>query len=558
MLVPAFLHRKSTGEALATSRYRLSGRGRSFAGVVVVCLALLGAEPGNILAQTGPTQPAAARSAMTQAQPGHAGEDAFCDASVIDVRCAKFAGGAKADSNGSHGDGTDNARALASALAAVPPGGTLFVPCTTGKAYRTTQPLSFDGKTGITIRGTDAQNCRIVYDGIGAATAAYTLVGGYMLTFEDISFSTTPSQPAAVVMLLGRRSGAGGNHSFRHFHLDGHATKALLYSVGSEENNYDDIDFVLRGGGAKYVFVTAQADFLGVGGGAAAGTNTSQWMRAFKLRNYSSVIPADAALIHEFVGTDSGDHSYKDGYGSAAGGSGIKFSMVKAIGNENLLSFEDLRFENLRRAAFYFTGPEASNCCAYYRVSARRINISSSPAYFMYGEDKSGIIASLVEDNGSISSPTSLYAIINSTIQEAYAPAITVRGEAVNSLIVQRNPKATLTVNRGVGSQVQQGGTLLSLPALKAGTTANLASGSTSLAGAEIGPQSCGAVVSTAAAGVDPKDVIQWSYASSPAGGLGLLTVHAFATAGSVNFMLCNPTGKAIKPSASVNWRVSR
>jgi hypothetical protein len=55
-------------------------------------------------------------------------------------------------------------------------------------------------------------------------------------------------------------------------------------------------------------------------------------------------------------------------------------------------------------------------------------------------------------------------------------------------------------------------------------------------------------------------DSIEWSYANFPAPVRdGRLILNAFASAGHVNFSLCNPTSRAIVPSGlTVNWRISR
>jgi hypothetical protein len=87
-----------------------------------------------------------------------------------------------------------------------------------------------------------------------------------------------------------------------------------------------------------------------------------------------------------------------------------------------------------------------------------------------------------------------------------------------------------------------------------------VASGTSTLAASSIASGSCAATVITLATNVAGTDSIKWSYASFPAPVTdGRLTLNAFASAGHVNFALCNPTSLAIVPSGlTVNWRVSR
>ena len=72
--------------------------------------------------------------------------------------------------------------------------------------------------------------------------------------------------------------------------------------------------------------------------------------------------------------------------------------------------------------------------------------------------------------------------------------------------------------------------------------------------------------MTAAASGVTTTDVISWmpntdlsvvkEYAPAAIGGFA---IYPYATAGNVNFKVCNPTSASIPPGAvTLNWRVTR
>ncbi len=125
--------------------------------------------------------------------------------------------------------------------------------------------------------------------------------------------------------------------------------------------------------------------------------------------------------------------------------------------------------------------------------------------------------------------------------------------------------------NTGSAGCVQSTGTgLLSNTGTPCGS-GTIASGSLALATSAISSASCqavtaGSVNSAVATGVVTTDVISYTpnaslsavtgYAPSTSGGLRII---AYATAGYVNFDVCNESGSSITPGAvTLNWRVSR
>jgi hypothetical protein len=90
--------------------------------------------------------------------------------------------------------------------------------------------------------------------------------------------------------------------------------------------------------------------------------------------------------------------------------------------------------------------------------------------------------------------------------------------------------------------------------------SAIVASGSTTLGAATIPSGSCATTLSPTASSVIAGDTIVWSYTSfaSPSTD-GRLILNQWATAGHINFSLCNPTSTSITPSGlGINWKVLR
>lgn len=91
-----------------------------------------------------------------------------------------------------------------------------------------------------------------------------------------------------------------------------------------------------------------------------------------------------------------------------------------------------------------------------------------------------------------------------------------------------------------------------------------VASGTSAMATGALGGGVCAAAVTTAAANVATTDAITWSFNAAPGTGYGSasgsgLHIQSYPTAGTVNFIVCNPTAGSITPAAaSLNWRVIR
>lgn len=90
--------------------------------------------------------------------------------------------------------------------------------------------------------------------------------------------------------------------------------------------------------------------------------------------------------------------------------------------------------------------------------------------------------------------------------------------------------------------------------------TKKIASGTAILGTSPISAKTCATVVTSSAAGVDPTDVISYSFNAAPSGAYTAgLFIQSYVTPGNVSFLVCNPTASSLTPAAAtLNWRVNR
>ena len=245
---------------------------------------------------------------------------------------------------------SDNSGPISQAMAAMHAGQTLYFPCTRPGAYNISSPINFARLSGMQIRGASKQGCGLVYVGSGAQSSIYSFVGASNIEVTDLSLNVFgTAQAPQTVVLLGRTgpSAYSGSVAFNNVTIDGYASKALVYSIGSEQNTWMEPTMILRGGGASYVFYTSSVDDLGVASLPTV-SNLSVWMQNFVLIDSSSASASGHSLIYD-VGYSSaaGNHTYRDGY-FASGSSGRGMTIYAAPGSVSwmALTIDSIRFEN--------------------------------------------------------------------------------------------------------------------------------------------------------------------------------------------------------------------
>jgi hypothetical protein len=209
---------------------------------------------------------------------------------------------------------TDNSAAIQKALsaAASKPGSEIFFPCgTKGSQYVVLSPLNFPGSAKI--RGTQEHSCQLVYKG-GSTPAAFSLVGIGSTKIENIALrsGSTSNAPSAIVM-LGAVHGQVGKNAFVNVTIGGYATKALVYSIASNRNEFRNVHFELDGGGAQIGFYTSAADDLGICSGCGPSSNVSLLIEGSDFDFTSSTLSGPMTAIEDKTESGTGDHFYMNG-----------------------------------------------------------------------------------------------------------------------------------------------------------------------------------------------------------------------------------------------------
>jgi hypothetical protein len=92
-----------------------------------------------------------------------------------------------------------------------------------------------------------------------------------------------------------------------------------------------------------------------------------------------------------------------------------------------------------------------------------------------------------------------------------------------------------------------------------AGNPVVIASGGATTPSTLLTTNTCSTVVTVSAPNVTTSDAVEWAWQAAISSPNALLTMHAYVTAGNVNFLQCNPTSSSQTPvAATINWRVVR
>ncbi len=244
----------------------------------------------------------------------------------------------------------DNAPAISQALQSLHQGQTLFFPCTKGNSYNIASPLNFGRLNSVKITGGSKTGCHIDYVGTGSQPYAFSFVGAANLEISHLSFTVNgQATPPSTIFLLGRTSGSSysGALLFTGVQVDGYATKAIVYSIGSEQNTWLEPTIILRGGGAQYAYYTSSNDDLGVYNLPSV-SNLSIWMQDFVLLDLTPGNASGHALIFDAgYSSGAGNHTYRDGYfGSGSSGVGMAIYSAPGFTNWMTLTVDSIRYEN--------------------------------------------------------------------------------------------------------------------------------------------------------------------------------------------------------------------
>lgn len=340
---------------------------------------------------------------------------------------------------------TNNSSAITSAIAALNTGDTLYFPCTTGNVYRVTSPIDFGGMASKNIAG-KGNGCQLSYfNSTTTNNYAFSFVGADQLNISGLSFEVDQSSanPPQTIMLLGRKTGnaASGHFNITNCKVEGLATKAVVYSITSEEDYWAGNILTLNGGGAKYVFFTSTKDELSVGSplSATGTTNLSIWLvGGNRLQDFTAGTNATHAIVFDSSDGNGGDHVYASGYMSSPAGRGFQFNNnVTGPGafTDFRTTIRDWRLENAGVFAYFSTvtggGGDFLKDLRFYGNT-----LDSGAGVNFYSADASmGYQGLDLEENNAENGETSTLNNVNfSTINDNFSVTLTT---VTNSMYVQ-------------------------------------------------------------------------------------------------------------------------
>ena len=277
---------------------------------------------------------------------------------------------------------TDNTKALDKAFSDAPDGSEIYFPCFGAATYHVSQQLNF--KSYRTYRGGGKPGCTI--ESSYSGNSAFNFVGVDSYAVIGLRFYTSNStHPPKTSINLGRSSPemAAGHSTWERVQVNGFASEALLYSIGSEENRFFDPIFLLNGGSAKYIFYTSDSDSLEICSCPQASDTDIRVYGA----HIEDLTPANAD--HELVhigGQETGDISFNGGFGSVWNGTGFVFAPAADSGLQGSITVQDFRIEHADQFA-RFTGTQVNNVrlignTLYSPVEARYFAYSPSTVLF--------------------------------------------------------------------------------------------------------------------------------------------------------------------------------
>lgn len=348
---------------------------------------------------------------------------------------------------GSVPDGrTDNTAALTRAFlyAASHQGTRLSFPCSNGQnVYLVLHPLAIPPFT--TLTGDSGMRCEILYSpsiNPGKVNAAFAVSGEGFVTISNLHFQTSSGYPPASILELGRVSGNAGQNIIENCAFRGYVTKALVYSIASENNIWRGDYFEYQGGGAPYGYYTSGKDDFGICPSCAAASNLSLYFEDF-IFVIDDASPFRA--IGDQAGGGTGDHYYERGYiGLNKNLESVGIQLIAGTstqgGPNSLISIKDVRIEN-GGYGLHFKKNDQSRI---YNVDIEDLTWSSyagKPSYFAYGEtgvalDQFRMVHNNANQSGVVG-PSSFDSLMNSTLDESYGQ-ITVRTTARGNFIVTR------------------------------------------------------------------------------------------------------------------------
>lgn len=208
---------------------------------------------------------------------------------------------------------------------------------TGGKTYKTTETIYQPSWT--TLFGAGYMAPGRSFNGVttilGAHTGAAVLSrkGAFGCGLSNILLQTQSSAIPKTGLCDGRDSaGSAGSHWVQNLNISGYFSQSAAYFCASEENDYNNINIYLQGGGALYGLTEVQGDSLSVD----SMTGSSNIHNTFKnLRISSEVVDDLAACINVEAGAGTGDLCFHKAYLLPCRGSYVRVNVGSQDGAGN-------------------------------------------------------------------------------------------------------------------------------------------------------------------------------------------------------------------------------
>jgi hypothetical protein len=198
--------------------------------------------------------------------------------------------------------------------------------------YRTTATLTIPQNItpgsayGITLYGDNSTWARVsVIRAEHTGVAILSLKGSNGCRISGIKLESDPTTYPKCGMILGRDVNVDscGWHNISAVFIDGFFSVAGIYSIASEENQWNGIFIQIQGGGAKYGYYSSVSDFLAVDS-LPASSNVANYIHTMHIWNWQAI--ADSACIYLELGEYMGSFSFTNCYCIPKSGSFYRMS----------------------------------------------------------------------------------------------------------------------------------------------------------------------------------------------------------------------------------------
>lgn len=342
-------------------------------------------------------------------------------------------------------DGVDHTTLMNNLMVNAPAGSLIQFPCSKSGNYVFAGQLNF--KANHVYRGDMGRSttgCPLLsnYGGGTGSGAAFNFLGAGTIRLEDLTMiDNNSSNPPEAVAMFGDVTGSvGDNIGAINVKIQGYATKTLVYSIAAEGQSWHKYEFALSGGGANYIWYTADSDTLSICSTCTGGSNTDI---RFNPGQVSDVTASAGAghCAYAFAGTSgTKDISIENAYVAMPGdisgtANGSAICILSAIGSN--ISVDNVRAEG---SAYFAT--TAANFTGLHLTFNTLASITGQLNFLSASAGTT--LVGLYELGNTTSVGSSIAGLVNSFISEPFSVTVT---SQLNSIIHSTNNTNTFEIS---------------------------------------------------------------------------------------------------------------